>query len=595
MHDHSGKNKQSKKIVSYFILLLLGFILFLSVVLYRVSDERRLPNPYTSDSTRAMRGSIISADGFHLAAPEKRYKAIVDVRCIDPDKRELFVRLFAIYSGIPAKTIEKRLKGADGSVVLSFGLSNKGAEYLKTLAFELRRLDVFREYELPSGRTIMHGLDIQESGETRHYPYRDLLTPLIGHTRKTEVEGYTRTPGRNGLEKAFDEWLKPRQNGYAFAPRDINNYKLLTKQSRYRPPIDGYDLYLTIPVTLQIRIEKVLDAMKEQLDADEVMAIVMQSGDGKILSLASSNRYTPSHILRRDYPALNIGAVTYGFEPGSVIKPLVFSLLLEQKRISPLDLVNTHGGRYKIGRTTITDEHAYDWLTAEDVIVHSSNVGMAQLAQQLSAIEIHEGLTRFGFTRDTGVGLPYEKRGSLPYIRRLNAPIYKATASYGYGLQATPLQLLKAYNVFNNGGVSVTPTLVSALRAPDGSGDAILPLPEPQQVISPATAEKMKKILVKTVRKGTGQKTITPGLEIGGKTGTAHIARHGGYVDQYNTSFMGFANDALGRRYTIGVTVVQPKTYHFASQTAAPVFKNVVDVMVKEGYLTPAAPKPAAE
>jgi len=254
MRDHSGRLKQSKKIISYFILLLLGFILFISVVFYRVSHERRLPNPHTSDSTRAMRGSILSADGFHLATPEKRYKAIVDARCIDPDKRELFTQLFSIYSGIPAEEIATRLQHANGSVVLSFGLSNKRAEYLKTLAFELRRLDVFKEYELPSGRTILHGLDILESGETRRYPYHDLLTPLLGHTRKTEVEGYTRTPGKNGLEKAYDEWLKPRQNGYAFAPRDINNYKLLTKQSRYRPPIDGYDLQLTIPVTPRCRV-----------------------------------------------------------------------------------------------------------------------------------------------------------------------------------------------------------------------------------------------------------------------------------------------------------------------------------------------------
>ena len=106
----------------------------------------------------------------------------------------------------------------------------------------------------------------------------------------------------------------------------------------------------------------------------------------------------------------------------------------------------------------------------------------------------------------------------------------------------------------------------------------------PIQVISPATAERMKLILIKTVNEGTGTIARTPGLEVGGKTGTAHIAKHGGYINSYHTSFVGFANDAK-HAYTIGITVINPRTVYFASITAVPVFKAIVDVMVEEKYL----------
>ena len=88
--------------------------------------------------------------------------------------------------------------------------------------------------------------------------------------------------------------------------------------------------------------------------------------------------------------------------------------------------------------------------------------------------------------------------------------------------------------------------------------------------------------------RGTGTKAITPGLVIGGKTGTAHMVERGKYIHKYNTAFMGFANDAK-HKYSIGVIVREPAKSHFASQTAVPVFKKAVDIMIEEGYLKPSS------
>lgn len=580
----TNRNK-SKKILVLFLFLIVGFILFLSSQFYTVVHERRTPSAFTSDEKRAERGEILSADGFHIATTQQLYKAVVNTKNIDPGKRELFVKLFSIYSGISEKNIQKRLDSREGSVVLSYHINPQDAQYLKSLAYKLRRMKVFIEYVRPNGHHILHGLNILPSGEKRRYPYQDLLTPIVGYIHKVEDNSYTRVRGVKGIEKSFDNELNAQQDGKQFGPRDVNNYMILNKKSYTKPDLNGLNVQLSIPVTLQKRVEKILSTMQTKLDADEIMAVVMESSTGKVISLASSNRYRPNRIRRSDYPSLNANAVEYSFEPGSVLKPIVFSLLLEHKLVNPYDLVNGHQGRMKMGRKTIVDEHKFDWLSAENVIVHSSNVGIAQLAQKLPALEYYQGLIDFGFGQKSGLHLPYEKRGKVPAINQLKSEIYKATASYGYGLDVNVMQILKAYNTFNNRGRMLKPYIVDNLIDMHGNVQSLVPEGS-VQVISQATAQRMKKILIKTVNEGTGVGTITPGLEVGGKTGTAHIAEKGRYVNKYNTSFFGFANDEK-KRYTMGVTVVQPKANHFASLTAVPVYKQIVNLLVEFDYLKP--------
>ena len=554
-----------------------------------VLKPRHMPSLYTYESSKAQRGSIISADGFHIATTKKLYKAMVNTKYIDPQKRELFIQLFSIYSGISTKEIEKKLNSTNGVLILSYTISQLQAQYLKRLAYELRHYKVFMELKNPrTGIRSVHGLSIIESGESREYPYAKVLTPIVGYTHKIEDDGYTTIHGVKGLEKKFDNELSPKQDGISRGKRDVNGYIILNKESFTKPVIDGLDIKITIPISLQIKMERMLDAMKKKIDAREIMLALMESKTGKVLALASSNRYFPKNIKVSDYPSLNSGVIEYSFEPGSVMKPIIFSLLLEKKLINPYDLVNVHNGRFKIGRKVITDEHKYDWLSAEDIIVHSSNVGISQLAQKLSGYEFYEGLKSFGFSKKSTYDLIYERVGSIPSAKELENNIYKATASYGYGIRVNLLQLIRAYSAFNNNGRMIRPKIVSSF-IDEHKQEKLLPNEEPIQVISCATALRMKQILIKTVNKGTGKRTRYKGLEVGGKTGTAHIVEKGTYVHKYNTSFLGFVNDKK-HKYTMGVAVIKPKGNHFASQTAVPVFKQAIDILVEDGYLTPLDP-----
>jgi len=587
MNNHnSNRENKSKKIFILYSLIVLGFLLFLGVMLLTTLKPRDLPSLYTKESSKAIRGSIISADGFHIASTVKLYKAVVNTYYIDPKKRELFIELFSIYSGIDAKEIKEKISRQKGVVVLSYNIEQKEAQYLKQLAYELRRLNVFIERKNPiSGKTSLHGLSIIESGESREYPYGKLLTPIIGYPHKVEDDGYTYVKGVKGIEKKFENELQAKQDELSQGPRDVNGYIILNKESFTKPEIKGLDVKLNIPIALQLRIEKMLDMMKIELDAREIMAAVMDTKSGKIITMASSNRYFPKSIQKNDYPSLNSSMIEYSFEPGSVIKAITFALLLDQGLVNPYDLVNGHNGRYKIGKKIITDEHKFDWLSAENTIVHSSNVGIAQLAQKLSGVAFNQGLLDFGFASKSTPDLVYEKVGSVPHIMQLENEIYKATCSYGYGMRANLMQLIRAYSVFNNNGRMVTPRVVECF-IDHYEREIAIPEQEQPQVIKSSTAHRMKKILIKTVDEGTGIKARTDGLEIGGKTGTAHIVEDRKYVNEYNTAFIGFANDKKSR-YTIGTIVIRPKKSQFAAQTAVPVFKNIVDIMIEEGYLKP--------
>jgi cell division protein FtsI (penicillin-binding protein 3) len=588
--EHSDQRKI--KILFLFVVVFLSFIIFLGTLFYWAQIDRRLPRLTHKEIDYAGRGSIISSDGFKVATSKKLYKVSVDTRNIDPDKFELFVKLYTLYSGDDVKEVIKSLKSYNGNVVLSYKIDAKKAKYLKSLARKLYRLGVFRTYEDPKTNiAFIHGLSVSESGEDRIYPALNTLTPVIGYVKKIEKDGITKVMGVKGLERYYEDKLVSIQDAVTVGPRDISNAIILNRDSVSSRRLDGYDVHLTISLKLQKVIEKLLDTYKHNLEAKEIIVAVMHSKSGAILALASSNRYNPDFIKRSDYPSLNVHAVEEAYEPGSVMKAITFALLLKEQKVNPFDLVRIYGGKYRLGRNIIRDTHEYDWLSAEDVIVHSSNVGIAQLAQKLDAIEFYQGLKDFGFTKKTNIDLPYESAGMIPPLYKFKSEVYKGTVGYGYGLETTFMQILKAYNVFNNNGRMLTPYLASYLQGQNGKKFYINKKSE-KEVLPISIAKRVKRVLIKTVQKGTGVKAQYEGLEVGGKTGTAHIAGGGGYTNTYNSSFFGFANDEKND-FTIGVLVKNPaKKYHYyASLSAVPIFRDVVARLVEEGYLTPKNPK----
>ena len=582
---NQNENKQYK-ITFIFIIIFVAFVLLIANIFHIMFDNQKLPKLVITESDRAIRGDILSAGHFKIATSKKLYKAIVDTRNIDPNKKEMFIDLFSTFSGMDKEEVREKIESKFGFVTLTYKLDSKSARYVNQLNSKLFSLGVFVEYtDQKRGRKFLHGLSVIESGEYRIYPLKDCLTPVIGYVAKYEDRGYTNIVGKYGLEKYYQKELEGIQSTKITGRRDIRNNIIFDSNSIVKNRYDGYDVVTSISIPLQRSVEMILDKMRDELNAKEIIASVMDSKSGAIIAIASSRRFDITHV--KDANALTISAIRYIFEPGSVMKPIIFSLLLKRDLIKLDEIIRTYNGKFYLQNTPITDEHRYPYLSAENIIVHSSNIGMAQISQRLDPLDYFQGLRDFGFGQKSKIDLSYELAGSIPSIHQLKNSVFKATASYGYGIKVNFFQLLKAYNVFNNNGYLLQPSIGRELRSP--IHNQIIEKDKPFRVLPQNITQTMKNILIKTVQEGTGKGAITKGIEVGGKTGTAQIAIRGAYEKVYNSSFFGFAN-GKNNHYTIGVTVIEPdpnSPVHFASKSAVPVFKRIVDEMVKRRYLSP--------
>ncbi|EKJ0555631.1 penicillin-binding protein 2 [Campylobacter coli] len=591
MQEHK-KNRVSKVAFAY-CMALFFMIIFLSSTFF-LTSKRHIPNTEKDQYSLALRGNIITKDNFTITSSRQIYRAEIDLRSINKDKFDLFLKLFQIYSGISddeIADIKKRIqkqKKRSYHFILSQNLDSKQASYLRDLAKKLYIQGFFKAFTNNLGKVETRGLSIIEHEEDRIYMSKDALTPAIGYTKMVldPQSGILKNVGVKGLEKYYDDCLSPLQNEKIQGLKDIGGNIILNLNSLQQKKIDGCLLYLNISLKLQKSIEKAIDGRNEDLKANEIIVGVMDSKTGQILALASSRRYDPQNR-GKDLSVLNASAIEYGYEAGSVIKPFIFTTALRLGKLKTDEVINTYGGAYKLGRFTIRDDHKMDKMTMEEVIRYSSNIGMIQIAKRLSNLEIIAGLKIFKFGEKSGIDLPYEQKGEIPNSKCLR-DIEKSVLSYGYGLKTTFIQLLAAYNVFNNNGVYITPHLAEKFYQ-DGRFVSLEEDIKKEVILTPQAAQTMQKILIDVIEKGTGKKAITQGIIVGGKTGTARIAERQGYTsNRYNASFFGFANDTK-HNYTIGVLVRNPtKPYsYYAAQSALPMFKDVVDILINEDFLTP--------
>lgn len=580
---------RSAILLALFIGILLLFLIFLVNFAQKLTRDEGDKNKIAKIENKALRGQIISADNFVLSYSKKLFRAEVNSRSIDPKKKELFIKLFSIYSGISKKELESKFYNKSGKlikgyVVLTDNLDYRLASDLKSLAYKMHRLKIFRPLNKDKPH-IVYGLDIFPTSEERYFPHKKSMTPVIGYVRSEEAK-YKKVYGLKGLEKEYNDYLVAEKDGLVVGQSDALKTPILSGISRRNSRRDGFNLHLNIELSFQQKVEEVLDKMKEQTGAEEVMAAVMDSKTGAVLALASSERFNPEKIYKKDIKALNPNFSEYAYEPGSVIKPLTMAIALDKNRVDLSKQIRL-GGKYKVAEgNVISDDDYYEALTPKGIIMYSSNIGISKIAWRLSGHELYEGWKRFGIAEPSGIDLSKERIGRLKPAYKFNHKTHSSNTAYGYGLLSNFMQLLKAYSAFNNDGVMVTPKIVNYLSDKDGRRYARPSEATVSRACSVKTARTVNDMLQAAVNRGTGTAAQYDGLEVGGKTGTAHMTEKRVYVEKYHSSFFGFANDKKGHKYTVGVFMIKPKKVYFASQTAAPTFHRIVQKMVDQNYLT---------
>ncbi|PLX46445.1 MAG: hypothetical protein C0609_00565 [Deltaproteobacteria bacterium] len=426
---------------------------------------------------------------------------------------------------------------------------------------------------------------------TRYYPKNAIAGQVIGSVR----DG---VQPLGGLENKFDSLLKGRPLTVR-AKRIGDRVSMLDEAPRVEET-KGSSLVLTLDVNIQHIVEEELERAVTEYKAEGASAVVMDPATGEILALAhvprvNSNLYSSAQMEER-----SIKTVSNVYEPGSTMKSILLSILLEDGAAKPGDTVYCERGNWPVHGHVIHDHHGYGTLTIEKVLEVSSNIGVAKLSQSLSPQEFYDGLRKFGFGEKTGVELPAESPGILLETKDWNL-MTPLTVAYGQGISVTPLQLTSALAALANGGVRMKPHIIKEVLGSDG---AVLKRNEPEvlgQAVSPKTAKTILKWMEAVVygEDGTASKAAVPGYTVAGKTGTAwQPDPKTRTYDKRNVvaSFMGVA-PAKDPKYVALFAVERPDISigEYGGAIAGPVFSEVFKKVLPEEGVKPDRLKKSAD
>ncbi|HCP10971.1 MAG TPA: penicillin-binding protein 2 [Planctomycetaceae bacterium] len=383
--------------------------------------------------------------------------------------------------------------------------------------------------------------------------------------------------GQGGLEESLDQALRGVDGVRVFA-RDARGVLMDVDQQQSRPARAGRSVVSSIDLPLQIRTEQLLDELVQEWRPKGACAIVMEPWSGEVLSMASRPAFHPERLESVDERAWKNLAVSAVFEPGSTFKPMITGWALERGCLQRDEQIDCSYGVYRMGPRVLHDHHSYGRLSVTDVLVKSSNIGMAKIGEKLGLDQLYEGVRSFGFGRLTGIELP----GELPGIvhPRADWTIYSlGSIPMGQELAVTPLQLLTAHAALANGGQlrrptllrrSLQPELATADTATVAAGEAVDSL-----LLSRETAEWLvREPMRQVVERGTAKAARLPGISLFGKTGTAQKLdpETGTYSDRaWVVSFVCGA-PAEAPRVVVLVMVDEPTApgIHYGGTVAAP-------------------------
>jgi len=407
------------------------------------------------------------------------------------------------------------------------------------------------------------GIKIQSEENLRYYPAGTLAAHVIGFLGHQDDQSV----GQYGVEEYYNKALsgKIMSGSFSFAEQVKS----------------GYDITLSLDPNIQLFAEGGIEKSVEQYNASGGTVIVMKPKTGAIVAMANYPNFNPNHYAKVDNFNVFINqAVSSVFEPGSVFKPILMSIALDQGVVTPATTY-TDKGFVKISGYTIynADKKVYGLQTMTDVIEKSLNTGIVYVQKLLKKDIIKEYFEKFGLYEKTNIDLSYETQGSMANFdagRKINL----ANASFGQGISMTPIQLIRAIAVLANKGKIVTPHIVETIMNNGNiQTENISNKTTEKRVVSEQAADRLVAMMVGVTENGTGRNARIPGYWIATKTGTAQVPERGGYGEDTIHAIVGFA-PAYSPRFVILVKLDKPQKGRFAATTVAPVFKDIAEYIL---------------
>ncbi len=538
------------------LIIHLFFIQVIDIKKYRVKARNQ-----RAGQNFAVRGDIYDRTGLKLATDKVFYNVFARRADYDEDESspEVIAKKLAPILKMSKEELLKKLNSPNQIIAVKKDIDRNTAKEIAKLHLRAISLD---------------------KKNTREYPQGTLAAHILGYYNfDADIA--------NGVEYTQKDKLEHVENEVKFQRTQKGKiiYDFMTDPVATATNPKGQDVTLTIDAAIQHICEKELEKMVKEKEALRGTVLVMNPKNGEILAYAVYPNYDPNNFRNASPDLIKNWTLTDVFPPGSTFKIVTVASAME------LGKINEHSTVLDTGKTTIGkweiknydyDVHPYPGnISLEYLFEHSSNIGSINIAKTMTPKEFYDMLKKFGFGSKTGIDLPGESVGLLPYYGNWDQGIH-ATMSYGYGTSVTAMQMISAVQALANNGVKVTPHVVKysleeeALKV------------QRVQVISPETAHSITRLLAASVNNGRSVIKMDK-YNVAAKTGTSRKPKENssGYTPYMYTSTIGYL-PASDPQVLVYVMVDSAKVGAIWGNTVAgPVFHEVTTQIARILNLKP--------
>ncbi len=572
--DKTGDKRQKSfdRILSWLYILFILFAVALIIHLFfiQVIDIKKYrvkARNQRAGQNFAVRGDIYDRNGIKLATDKVFYNVFARRADYDEDDSspEVIAKQLAPILKIPKEQLLKKLNSQNQIIAVKKDVDRNTAKEISQLHLRAISLDKKNTREYPQGSLAAHVLG--------YYNFDADIANGVEYTEKDKLEHIENTVKFQRTQKG----------------KIIYDFTTDPVATATNPK--GQDVTLTIDAAIQHICEKELEKMVKDKEALRGTVIVMNPKNGEILAYAVYPNYDPNNFRNASPDLIKNWTLTDVFPPGSTFKIVTVASAMELGKINEhskiLDTGKTMIGKWEI-KNYDYDVHPYPGeISLEYLFEHSSNIGSINVAKTMTPKEFYDMLKKFGYGSKTGIDLPGESSGLLPYWNNWDQGIH-ATMAYGYGTSVTAMQMISAVQALANGGVRVTPHVIK--YSPEEEAVKV----HRTQVVSQMTADVITRLLARSVNNGRSVIKMD-NYNVAAKTGTSRKPKENssGYTPYMYTSTIGYL-PASDPQVLIYVMVDSAKVGAIWGNTVAgPVFHEVAAQIARMMNLKPDKVVPA--
>lgn len=508
------------------------------------ADKRSL----RKQEIQSVRGSILDRNGQYLSVSVPMHSIVVDPKFILENNglanKENWKALADILE-MPYKELIKRVEKNPKSrfEYLARQVSPSVADYVKQLKL--------------SGVVL-------KTEARRFYPRAEETAHLIGFTNID-------SDGIEGIEKSFNSLLVGKSGSLTYRKDKRGN---IVEDVADVKKYDAHDVTLSIDEKLQAMVYREIKKAVEDNKAESGTAVLVDVRTGEVLAMANAPSYNPNNRVDVKKELMRNRAVTDTFEPGSTVKPFVVLTALQRGAVRRNEIINT--GPLELNGHSVKDVAPRAQQTLDEILENSSNRGVSRLALRMPASALMETYLNAGLGKPTDLGLGGEQAGLLNANRKRWSDIERANVAYGYGINATPLQIARAYVTLGSFGI-YRPLSITKVDPPV-IGQRVF-----SEKITRDVVHMMEKVAIKNKR------ALVDGYRVAIKTGTAKKLENKHYVDKYMAYTAGIA-PASDPRFALVILIDEPKAgQYYGGAVSAPVFSNIMTYALRANNVTPDA------